>query len=472
MHMKESSKGSPSAHLKNSITYIMKEHKTEGGLWVGGNSGSSSGEVFKAFMDTKKDYRKLQGRQGYHFVITFKEMVEPEVANRIMADFCKEYLGDSYDHVFAVHTDTDRTHAHVVFNSVSRTTGLKYHYKKGDWKKHIQVVTDKVCKKHGSSIFEYEGRSNDDYGAWLRKRKGKASWQTIVRNDIDYFIPRVDSYDELLVKLKELEYHARTGFSRKHGRYLALTPKGAGHAVRLYHFGEGYTIEALTKRIETKEELPFYRPGKERERCSPKARVMHSNYRELPRAKFYHSAYQYYYIKRYLKNSVLYHYQNTRNYHALKETQRNAKICRYLIRNHIEGREQLDRKYKSVKNQLGEIRKERNAYYDLDLSNDERLLLSRYNGLERKHTQALTRGDEAELEFYQDSLEAFEEKYPNIVEIQVMYEKQKGMESVKDDFIRLKAEEALLKQIVATRKNKMEDKRWKNTITQPMRLKS
>lgn len=52
-------------------------------------------------MDTKIDWDKLEGRQGYHFVISFKpgEATE-EIAYQVLKEFCEEYLGDNYDYVF------------------------------------------------------------------------------------------------------------------------------------------------------------------------------------------------------------------------------------------------------------------------------------------------------------------------------------------------------------------------------------
>lgn len=116
MHMKQSAKGNPAAHLKNGIQYIMQKEKTDGGIWIGGNAGTAPDEVLQTFLDTKKDYGKPDGRQGYHFVISFKEDAAPEQVYQIMGEFCKEYLGDQYDFVYAVHTDTSHPHAHVIFN--------------------------------------------------------------------------------------------------------------------------------------------------------------------------------------------------------------------------------------------------------------------------------------------------------------------------------------------------------------------
>ena len=43
------------SNLYNAIDYIMKPEKTKEQLWVGGNSGSTTQEVYRTMMDTKQD---------------------------------------------------------------------------------------------------------------------------------------------------------------------------------------------------------------------------------------------------------------------------------------------------------------------------------------------------------------------------------------------------------------------------------
>ena len=59
--------GGGAAHLKNCISYILNSDKTEG--LVGGNAGTTPQEVYQVMMDTKQEWEKENGRQGYHFVI-------------------------------------------------------------------------------------------------------------------------------------------------------------------------------------------------------------------------------------------------------------------------------------------------------------------------------------------------------------------------------------------------------------------
>ena len=62
----------PEGHLKHAVRYILNPEKTEQGLWTGGNVGRDADGVLEAMLDTKRDWQKLSGRQGYHFKISFK----------------------------------------------------------------------------------------------------------------------------------------------------------------------------------------------------------------------------------------------------------------------------------------------------------------------------------------------------------------------------------------------------------------
>ena len=140
--------GGGAAHLKNCISYILNSDKTEG--LVGGNAGTTPQEVYQVMMDTKQEWEKENGRQGYHFVISFPPgEATKEEAYAVINDFCEEYLGENFDYVFSIHTDQKHMHGHIVFNSVNRMDGYKYRYEKGDWEKYIQPITDRVCEKYG-----------------------------------------------------------------------------------------------------------------------------------------------------------------------------------------------------------------------------------------------------------------------------------------------------------------------------------
>ena len=181
--------GGGAAHLKNCISYILNSDKTEG--LVGGNAGTTPQEVYQVMMDTKQEWEKENGRQGYHFVISFPPgEATKEEAYAVINDFCEEYLGEDYDYVFSIHTDQKHMHGHIVFNSVNRMTGYKYRYVNGDWEKKIQPITDRICERYGLPPLEFdqENRKGKSYAQWEAEKKGKPNWKKIILADIDYII--------------------------------------------------------------------------------------------------------------------------------------------------------------------------------------------------------------------------------------------------------------------------------------------
>lgn len=228
------------SHLQSALAYIMKPEKTENGLLIeGGNCLFSTPEiVHECFMQTKKYHNKLSGRQAYHYIISLdKGEGNKDVMMDIMHRFCKKYLGDKYEYVYAVHTDKEHIHGHVIFNSVSCTDGQKYHYKQGDWERYIQPITNELCKEHGLSTIEL-GREFDYH---------VGDWKAAMRADIDECRQSASDYLDFIRRLKVLGYIVNDGPKRK---YLTLIPPGKtvekgfkGH--RTNQLGEDYSKAAL-----------------------------------------------------------------------------------------------------------------------------------------------------------------------------------------------------------------------------------
>ncbi len=266
MHMKEAPNYKPQ-HLVNAVKYILDVRndgaKTDFGKWVGGNAGLEHKEVIESFLYTKKELQKESGRQGYHFVISFPPgETDAQNCYNIIQDFCQEYLGDAYDYVFAVHTDQEHMHGHVIFNSVSKETGYKYRYEKGDWEKTIQPITDRLCKEYGLAPLTIEKEKVGlSYAAWSEAQKGTLSWRNIMRADIDCAIHHAADINDFLDKMKQMNYSLEArGFSKAHNSkyitYKYTDEKGVVHKHRSYAFtagkGDSYNLETIMRRIENK----------------------------------------------------------------------------------------------------------------------------------------------------------------------------------------------------------------------------
>ena len=135
-------------HLKRALDYVMNPEKTQDGRLVGAINCQVD-TAFEQMKETKRKFGKIDKRQGYHIILSFKENeVNPDTAFEITQKFVQEYLGRSYEAVFVVHDNTAHVHSHIVFNSVSFVDGKKYRYEKGDWAKYIQPITNRLCQEY------------------------------------------------------------------------------------------------------------------------------------------------------------------------------------------------------------------------------------------------------------------------------------------------------------------------------------
>lgn len=256
-HLKESKKGNPAAHLKNAIRYILNPEKTNEGMFVGGNCGTSAEEIYASMISTKEFFGKTGGRQGYHFVISFSPgEASCEEAFQIGKEFCEQYFSNAYEYVYAVHDDHAHMHCHIVFNSVSQIDGRKYRYTDGDWEKHVQPVTDALCEKHGLEklVYDRERKKGESYAEHLAKKEGRLSHSDVIRADIDAAVMRSGSYADFISAMRSMGYEIREGASEEHGAYLSYHAPGFARARRDYRLGDGYRALDIRYRIAHKEE--------------------------------------------------------------------------------------------------------------------------------------------------------------------------------------------------------------------------
>ena len=161
LNIMESEGRNPASHLKNALEYIQNPDKTEECILVGGINCLPD-TAFEQMEQTKNIFHKTGKRQGYHVIISFspEEKVTAEQAMYVLEHFAKDLLGDDYEAVYAVHTDREHMHGHLIWNSVSMTTGKKYNSPKGNWKNHLQPITNKYCDELGLSIMPAEYSRN------------------------------------------------------------------------------------------------------------------------------------------------------------------------------------------------------------------------------------------------------------------------------------------------------------------------
>ena len=100
----------------------------------------------------------------------------------MLEHFAKDVFGDDYEAVYAVHTDREHMHGHLIWNSVSMTTGKKYNSPKSNWKNHLQPITNKYCDELGLSIMPAEYSRNPKNISRYKWKKEMSMKEIILRD--------------------------------------------------------------------------------------------------------------------------------------------------------------------------------------------------------------------------------------------------------------------------------------------------
>lgn len=255
LYMKDCGRAFHGKHLKVALEYITDKEKTQDGRLIGAVNCQPE-YAFEQMKETKKRFGKLDKRQAYHLIISFKEgEVDADTAFELTQRFVEEYLGKQYEAVYTVHDNTAHIHSHIVFNSVNFLNGRKYRYEKGDWERYIQPITNRLCEEYGLSTIELESektKPDQIYKTWDEYKNGPFVWGDMIKRDLDACIVQADNFSHFETLLKE------KGYEVQHGKYFAVKPQGMDRFRRCYKLGNEYTEQRIRERIQV-ENLSTYR---------------------------------------------------------------------------------------------------------------------------------------------------------------------------------------------------------------------
>ena len=466
-NLKESKiKGDPANHLRRAIYYILNPKKTRDGLLSFSNCGTSPESIFDAMIVTKKDYQKEWGRQGYHFVISFQPgECDEDTAMKVGRDFCEKYLGDAYDYCFSVHNDHPHMHIHIVFNSVSRYTGLKYRYVNGDWEKSIQPITDMICEKYGLSKLEYEKsdkRIGKSYAEHIASKKNAFTWSKIIRADIDHAITISENLDDYFQIMKGYGYQLRIGQSEKHGKYVAYSHPGVSEreskkAHRDYSLGKDYTLARVEDRIWLREkkqktyiipsmsEIPYLpKPKKNRFQVCLYNRVQ--------------QAYAFQFLDLRIESQI-------RARKDLLHINQVAEEAEYIIKNDMSDFESCEKRLSEVKAEIKQMKDTGFADSEMELTADEVADRKRYEEIRSILAKKEDQLSDEDFERLSDELEDLEEKYkedPLILSNQQKNSKYETLNEERKILLRILREKPIINSVedVRTTKSKDESKQF------------
>ena len=254
----------PVRRLDRAVKYVMNKEKTtavslQDALDYAANRDKTEQSCFEssyactletAFADmrqTKEQWHKSGGVQGYHLVQSFAAgEVTPELAHQIAKELAARVLGGRYEYVIGTHLNTGHIHSHIVWNSVSRIDGKKYHSNGKSYVTEIRAVSDELCRKYKLSVIDTENSKHvaKPYAEWLADKNGQPTWRTAIRQDVDVAIQQSLTWRQFLSAMERKGYEVRMG-----RKYPVLRPPGKERFVRFKTLGKRYTPEAIQTRI-------------------------------------------------------------------------------------------------------------------------------------------------------------------------------------------------------------------------------
>lgn len=216
------------ADLINVFKYITRESAVYKAKGIGVSSNPDI--AVRQFMINKRKHKKAvdeKYRFAYHEILSFEAGTDPELAYKIAEDYCKNlHYKKGFNCYFAIQTDTDNVHAHILVDSVNFKTGNmliseneKELEKRPELKNKIEFYSleqqmkfaEDMAIKNGYQIedekryaFMHEAKKNDKNARkWLSKNQYQAfkkeqekdedkSWRNLIKEKIEEMYKRSD----------------------------------------------------------------------------------------------------------------------------------------------------------------------------------------------------------------------------------------------------------------------------------------
>ncbi|MBE7050550.1 MAG: hypothetical protein E7394_07275 [Ruminococcaceae bacterium] len=227
------------------LKYAENDDKTDMKMFVSGINCLAV-RAYEQMMITKRHFGKTGGNVAYHGYQSFKSgEVTPKEAHDIGLETARRMWGKDYEVVVTTHLNTDNIHNHIVINSVSFKTGLKFENHISD---HIRLreISDTVCKEYGKSVIEGAKFYNAEKNAyWVHKHGGKTR-RDILREDVDDAINNSANYMEFVALMKNKGYIFSRSEMTDHPSVKAPTWE---RAIRFDKLGDDCKKDKILERI-------------------------------------------------------------------------------------------------------------------------------------------------------------------------------------------------------------------------------
>jgi hypothetical protein len=230
------------------MDYISRDSFKTFGVGVSDDKDIASRQylINKDLYDKNKDGKD---RFTYHVMASFGVDVGVEKVIDIMLEFCEvNFYEKDFNSFFAIHTDTNNIHCHVIADNVNFETGNLIHsvtekqYESMSQKKkeknetfvyeHQRKLFEDICIKHGLDIsmeerYEYMHEQKQKEGRkWLtreqyRAKKDKDSWSNEIKDKLEQIYKNEDVNEDNIKDIAE-KYGLEVTRHNKDKKYITF----------------------------------------------------------------------------------------------------------------------------------------------------------------------------------------------------------------------------------------------------------
>ena len=234
------------AGLKQLFNYISRDNFKCAGVGVSDNKEIA----FKQFLINKSLFGKdtdNKNRFTYHQILSFGADIDKETVFKITEEYCqKNFLEKGFNSFFAIHTDKENIHCHILIDNVNYKTGkmlqslTEKQYNKEVRKQNKEEVYiyekqrelfENICIEHGLDISEKEKyksmheEKEKEGRKWLTKEqyraiKDKDSWRNIIKGKLEEIYKRVDLRED---NIKEIAKEYQLEVTRHNTKNKTIT---------------------------------------------------------------------------------------------------------------------------------------------------------------------------------------------------------------------------------------------------------
>ena len=234
------------AGLKQLFNYISRDNFKCAGVGVSDNKEIA----FKQFLINKSLFGKdidNKNRFTYHQILSFGAEVDKETVFKIAEEYCqKNFLEKGFNSFFAIHTDKENIHCHILADNVNFKTGkmlqslTEKQYNKEVRKQNKEEVYiyekqrelfENICIEHGLDISDKERyksmheEKEKEGRKWLTKEQYRAikdedSWRNIIKGKLEEIYKRVDLRED---NIKEIAKEYQLEVTRHNTKNKTIT---------------------------------------------------------------------------------------------------------------------------------------------------------------------------------------------------------------------------------------------------------